>query len=145
MPLEYGVTLEVEDDGVTLTMPDIPGVVTFGDTEEEALKNGVGAFAALVSELISQRRDVPQPGPVKRGQERIALPSLIAQKVLLYQAMREEGVTAAELARRLNKMPNHVQRLLDVLHSSRHDQLDEAMQALGKRYKVEAGPALRAG
>jgi antitoxin HicB len=144
MALEYGVVLEKEDDGVTLTSPDLPGVVTFGDTEEEALENGAGAFAALISELISQRRDVPLPGPIQRGQRRIALPSLIAQKVLLYQAMREEGVTAAELARRLGKMPNHVQRLLDVLHASRHDQLDDAMRALGKRYKVEVGPALRA-
>ncbi len=100
------------------------------------------AFHRGRRELISQRRDSPVPSSIRPGQKRIAHPSLRAQKVLLYNTMREQKVTGAELARRLSKAPNHVQRLLDVLHASRHDQLDEAMAELGKRYKVDVGPLL---
>jgi hypothetical protein len=55
------------------------------------------------------------------------------------------GEDAAEVVRRLGKMPNHIQRLLDVLHASRHEQLEEAIRVMGRRYKVEAGPALKVG
>ena len=50
--------------------------------------------------------------------------------------MRAQSVGKAELARRLNCHLPQVDRLLDLLHSSRLDQLEAAFRALGKRISV---------
>jgi antitoxin HicB len=51
--------------------------------------------------------------------------------------MRANRVGKAELARRLNCHLPQVDRLLDLLHASRLDQLEAAFRVLGKRLAVE--------
>jgi antitoxin HicB len=60
------------------------------------------------------------------------LPAMSAAKVALYQAMRAQDVRKAELARRLGVHLPQVDRLLDLRHASRFDQIDSALRALGK-------------
>jgi antitoxin HicB len=57
----------------------------------------------------------------------------MAAKVALYQAMRAQHVGKAELARRLHWHLPQVDRLLDVRHASRIDQLEAGLGAVGKR------------
>ena len=139
---EYPVVLEPDDNDTVLAyFPYVPGAITFGDDEDEALAYAADALVTLFSALIDGNKDIPEPGKMKRGQPAVTLPSLVASKVLLYRRMRTLGVTRAELARKLGgKSPTHVTRLLDVLHQSRHDQLDEAMAVLGARLVIGAEP-----
>jgi len=67
----------------------------------------------------------------------VTLPTLTALKTLLYQAMWHEGVNKAELARRLNCHAPQVDRLLDLNHSSKMEQIDAAFAALGQRVAVD--------
>ena len=64
------------------------------------------------------------------------LPTLTAVKVMLYQGMREQGIGKAELARRLGWHLPQVDRILDVQHKSRMDQVDAAMGAIAGRVKT---------
>ncbi|MEX0763526.1 MAG: type II toxin-antitoxin system HicB family antitoxin [Dehalococcoidia bacterium] len=139
--LEYPVVLEPDEDTVLLTFPDVPQAVTFGEDEDEALAHGVDALITIMWAMMNDAEDIPMPSKPKPGQPTVALPPLVASKILLYNTMREEGVSKAELARRLgNKAPTHVTRLLDLTHKSRHDQLDEAMAVLNHRLVVSAEP-----
>lgn len=141
MVFEYPAVLEPDDnDTVMVWFPDMPGAVTFGEDHDEALAYGVGALITVISARMDSGKDIPAPSKPDPGQPTVALPSLVASKVLLYKTMREEGISKAELARLLGKAPNHVQRLLDVLHKSHHEQLDEAMAVLGRRLVVSAEP-----
>ena len=67
----------------------------------------------------------------------VILPALTEAKLALYQAMRAARVGKAELGRRLNWHLPQLDRLLDLRHASRLDQLEAAFQALGKRLSVE--------
>ena len=51
--------------------------------------------------------------------------------------MRRERVGKAELARRLNCHLPQVDRLLDLSHGSRLDQLEAGFRALGKQLSIE--------
>lgn len=51
---------------------------------------------------FEEGRCVPTPSRVKRGQIGLELPPSVVAKVLLLNAMLEQRVTAAELARRLH-------------------------------------------
>ena len=50
--------------------------------------------------------------------------------------MRHEGANKAELARRLNCHAPQVNRLLDLNHSPKMEQIDAAFAALGQRVAV---------
>ena len=51
--------------------------------------------------------------------------------------MRSAGVKKAELARRLGWQKSHVDRLLDLMHKSRLDQLEQALNVLDKVIVLE--------
>jgi antitoxin HicB len=71
-----------------------------------------------------------------RGRPVAILPPLVAAKLALYEAMRAQGITRTELARRFGLQENAVRRLLDLDHRSHIDQIDRALAALGKRLEV---------
>jgi hypothetical protein len=66
----------------------------------------------------------------------VSLPPLMVSKVALYESMLEQKVGKAELGRRLKWHLPQVDRLVDVHHSSRLDQLESAFNALGKRLVI---------
>ena len=100
--------------------------------------SAVGALEEAVAARISARQDIPVPS---QGETRVWLPTLTAVKVILYQAMRDQDVGKAELARRLGWHLPQVDRVLDVNHHSRLDQMDAALGAIGLRLEVTTSRA----
>ena len=144
--LAYPIVLE-DDDGAVLAMsPDFPELTTFGDDRAEALARAGGALQEAIAARIHDRKDIPPPSP---GEPCAILPTLTVVKVMLYQSMREQGIGKAELARRLGWHMPQVDRVLDVQHRSRLDQMDAALAAMGRRLEVRdapaSGPAVTAG
>ena len=133
--LAYPITLE-DDDGILLaTSPDFPELTTFGDDREEAIARSVHALEEAIAARIYDRRDIPMPS---QGETHAVLPTLTSVKVMLYQGMRDQGVGKAELARRLGWHMPQVDRVLDVQHRSRLDQMDAALGAIGRQLHVTA-------
>jgi antitoxin HicB len=108
-----------------------------GEEAAEALTQAVDALESAVSMYIEDRRDIPKPSPVKPRGKAVILPALTEAKLALDSTMRANRVGKAELARRLNCHLPQVDRLLDLLHASRLDQLEAAFRVLGKRLDVE--------
>ena len=136
--LRYPVTLERDTNGtMRVEFPDVPEANTFGEDADEALMQAVDALESALSMYIEDRRDIPKPSPVKRRGKAVILPALTEAKLALYSAMRANRVGKAELARRLNCHLPQVDRLLDLLHASRLDQLEAAFRVLGKRLGIE--------
>ncbi|HYI46981.1 MAG TPA: type II toxin-antitoxin system HicB family antitoxin [Allosphingosinicella sp.] len=133
---KYPVRLEPDDnDTILVTFPDVPGAITFGETEAEALAHAVDALESILSVMIADRRDIPLPSPAE-GRPTVAPTLLGSLKVILYLAMRARGWRKADLARALDMDPRLVDRLLDLRHRSTVTQLDAALQACGARYEV---------
>ena len=137
----YPVDLAPDEGGFVVTFPDMPYGVTEGDDEDEALSNAVGALETIIGGLMSDRQDIPAPSRPKRDQKTVTLPALSAAKVALYQTMRIQGVRKAELGRKLGLHMPQIDRLLDLRHASRLDQLETALRALGKSLVIEVRDA----
>ena len=133
--LAYPIVLEDDDGALLATSRDFPELTTFGTDKEDALARAVDALEEAIAARIHDGRDIPQPS---RGREVAVLPTLTALKVMLYQGMREQGIGKAELARRLGWHLPQVDRILDVHHNSRMDQVDAAMGAIGRHLHVKA-------
>lgn len=134
--LAYPIVLEDDDGAVLATAPDFPELTTFGDDRDEALARAADALEEAIAARIHDRRDVPYPS---EGMAYAVLPTLTSVKVMLYQGMRDEGIGKAELARRLDWHLPQVDRVLDVQHHSRLDQMDAALRALGRQLHVSVG------
>jgi antitoxin HicB len=124
------------NDTILVDFPDVPDAHTFGDDEDEALLRASDALETALAGYIAMRRDIPPPSRPKRGQHSVALPLLSEAKISLYTAMRQANVGKAELARRLNCHMPQVDRLLDLMHASRMDQIEAALRVLGKRISI---------
>ena len=82
-----------------------------------------------------------EAGYAPAGRPLVPLAPLVAAKAELYRTMRRAGITKAELARRIGISPQQAQRLFDIHHASRLDQIESAMRALGRRLIVTSGAA----
>ena len=133
--LAYRIMLEDDDGSVLVTSPDFPELTTFGEDDEEAIARAADALEEAIAARIHDGKDIPQPTP---GAIFATLPTLTAVKVMLYQGMREQGVGKAELARRLSWHLPQVDRVLDIQHNSRLDQMDAALAAIGRQLHVSA-------
>jgi antitoxin HicB len=144
----YPAKFKRDKDGISVTFPGVPEAITCGHSEAQAVEYAVDALETIFSAYMKQRRDIPQPRPCVKGMRPIALPTLTEAKIRLYEAMRQAGVRKADLARRMGWQKSQVDRLLDLRHRSRLDQIEGALAKLHKRLAmhVEDVPrALRAG
>jgi antitoxin HicB len=139
--MRYPVEFRRDDNGtVMITVPDVPGTITFGDDEGEARLRAVDALESMIGSLIAAREDVPPPSrPGKRAT--VALPALSTAKVELYRAMRAAKIGKAELAKRLGWHLPQVDRILDLRNASRLDAVEAALAALGYELEVVVSAA----
>ena len=134
--LEYSARFTPDRDagGFVVTFPDVPEAITQGDSEEEALEYARDVLQMALAAYMERGMDVPIPRRLRGKHYRtISLPALTEAKLSLYAAMREAGLSSADLARRLHSRKSEVDRLLDPAHSSALDELEAALKAVGKR------------
>jgi len=133
---DYPVTLTPDDGTVLVTFADVPEAITFGADEGEALLNAIDALETGLSFYVDARKPLPKPGTPKRGQKTVRPSALECAKLGLYQAMTDQGIKKAELARRLGWHMPQVDRLFDLRHASRMDQIEAAAAALGRHIEI---------
>lgn len=145
----YVFTLEPDDNGTYLATCDaFPEVATFVEEPEELFLRGLGAIEEAVAARIADGRDIPSPstaqdlanlGPQADGTVRawVKLPLQTDLKVQLYRVLREEGVTRAELQRRLAWKRESVDRLFRLDHQTRNTQFDAAFRVLHRAVNVQ--------
>ncbi|MGH6922336.1 MAG: type II toxin-antitoxin system HicB family antitoxin [Propylenella sp.] len=137
--MRYPVDLEPDGDTVLVGSPDFPEMHTFGDDVTDALRHAVAAIETAIIGRMIDREPIPEPSRIRRHS--VVLPMQSALKVELYRAMQDEGVRKADLARRLGWHAPQVDRLLDLRHASRLEQLEMAFKALGREIDFEVSKA----
>lgn len=132
----YPVILTPDGDTVLVSFIDVPEAITFGADEDEALLQAVDALETALSFYVETRKPLPVASKAKRGQRTVRPSALEGAKLGVYQAMTEQGIKKAELARRLGWHMPQVDRLFDLRHASRLDQIEAAARALGRHLEV---------
>ncbi len=130
---DYPVTLTPDDGSVLVTFADVPEAITFGADEQEALLQAVDALESGLSFYVDARQPLPVPSKPKRGQKTVRPSAMECAKLGVCQAMTDQGIRKAELARRLGWHMPQVDRLFDLRHASKFEQIETAAAVLGKR------------
>lgn len=140
MRYAYPADILEEDDGVTVTFPDVPEAITRGDTRGDALARAEDALVTALSFYTDAGKPLPRPSPA-RGRPIVSIPPLVVAKLALHDAMLESGVSNVELARQIGLDEKAVRRLRDPLHRSHIGAVEAALRVLGKRLVVDVANA----
>lgn len=132
---DYPVTLTPDDGTVLVTFPDVPEAITFGADEDEALLQAVDALESALAFYVDARKPLPVPSAAE-GRPTVRPSALECAKLGVYQAMMEQGLRKTDLARRLGWHLPQVDRLFDLSHASRFEQIEAAARALGRQIEV---------
>jgi Uncharacterized conserved protein len=133
----YPVRIDPDGNGFVVSFPDIPEALTGGATLEEAREMAVDALLTAFEFYLEDGRPVPEPSPLKHGDEFVELSASQAAKILLLNELLSQKVRPVDLAKRLNDSPQSVNRLLNVRHVSKIDSVEKALTSLGRHLKLQ--------
>ncbi len=142
----YVFELTPDDNGTLLvTSAAFPELATFGEDDDGAIRAAMMALEEAIAARMARGEDIPSPQAVTElpPEERLVMAPASLQtafKVYLYNAMREQKVTRAEMARRLRWHRNQVDRLFMLDHATRLDQFEAAFGVLSLQPHVVIEP-----
>ena len=142
MKYTYPCIFQPEDDEsykgwYNVSFPDLQGAFTCGRDRKTAMIMAEDCMVVSLAAYVDSQEDLPTPSPWTKGQEIFTVQPLIAAQLDLYNAMRERGVTASDLAERLNVPETQVKRLLSLDYKTSINEVVEALEFLGCKPAVE--------
>jgi antitoxin HicB len=129
------------DGGFTVTFRDVPEAITEGDNREEALLRAEDALESALAMYVAADEPLPVAWPALPDEAIVPLSARGMAKAALYEAMREQRIGRAELARRLRWHLPQVNRVLDLRHASKMEQIEAALATLGLRLIIDVAKA----
>lgn len=137
MRFSYPLELDRDEHGrVVVSFPDVPGALTDGADEAEALALAGDCLVAALGGYLKLGKPIPQASSAP-GAIRIDLPPLIAAKLAVYEAMRARGIDQTTIAGMLGVSTQTVRKLLDLDSRSHIGEVEKALAVLGKKLVVE--------
>jgi predicted RNase H-like HicB family nuclease len=142
MKYSYPCIMEPEDDEkykgwFNVSFPDLEGAFTSGRDWKTAMIMAEDCMVVSLASYVDRQKELPTPSAWAKGQEIMTVQPLIAAQLNLYVAMREQGVTASDLERRLNIAEDEVKRLLSLDYKTSINEVVEALELLGCKPAVE--------
>lgn len=145
--MKYTFPCNIEPDteeggwGFVVSFPDVKGAHTSGKTFKEAIILAEDCMVVALSAYIYLGHELPTPSLYQDGQELLTVQPVIAAQLDLYTAMREQGISRAELAERLGIGGEDVDRLLSPDYRTPIGQVMKALRAVGRELAVEGRAA----
>ena len=129
--LAYPASLRRDSGGRYLVrFRDLPEALTDGASTGAALREASDALSEALAARMVGGEEIPVPSS-PRGQEyRVAPDATITLKAGLYQALKEQHLSIADLARRLGVDHREARRLLDPRHPTKLPRLRAALAAV---------------
>ena len=138
MKIAYPAKFEADEGGrILVTIRDLPEAATDGAGMDEAREEAADLLDSALMFRMKYREDIPAPSKTRKAEELVAPDAAVAMKVALYIAMRQRGMTAAALARRLGVDYREAQRILNPYHATKTARMGEAIEATGNQAIIE--------
>ncbi|SEC00440.1 antitoxin HicB [Pseudomonas mohnii] len=139
---DYAIRFERDDTpGLAVFCRDLPQFHSYGDDEQHALSEAVDGIETTLSIYVDERRAIPAASAPEAGERVVHLPAVTVAKIALWNAMMDRDMRKADLCRLLGVHQAQGDRLVDFLHTSKMEQLEAALSALGKRLAISVEAA----
>ena len=142
MAVYYARVRRAQEGGYVVEFPGIPGAVTQGANFDEALGMAADCLRTNFLGLMAMGQPMPASNSSRgRNIHPIVLPALETAKIELYRVFHASGMRKARLASGMGIPRAHVDRLFDLNHASRLNQIESAFRVLGKALVLETRDA----
>jgi len=139
---DYAIRFETDTaPGLAVYCRDLPQLNSYGDDVAHALREAVDAIETTLSIYVDERRAIPEATPPLDGEHVIRLPAVTVAKIVLWNTMMERDMRKADLRKLLGVHQVQGDRLVDFLHTSKMEQIEAALAALGKRLALSVEAA----
>ena len=93
LPYRMELVEDAEEGGFVVSYPDLPGCITCGETEEEAVKNALDAKKAWLEAALEDGLAIPAPDSLEAysGQFKLRLPRSLHRS--LAEHSQREGIS----------------------------------------------------
>ena len=93
LPYRMEIIRDSDEGGFVASYPDLPGCITCGETEEEALKNALDAKKAWLEAALEENIEIPEPDSLEAysGQFKLRLPRSLHRA--LAEHSQREGIS----------------------------------------------------
>ena len=126
--------------GYNIRYRDIPEALSCASTWSEALYMATDVLRAALWFYTEKGKPLPTPSALQPGEIMIAPPPIVSAKLALYTAMREQDVSVAELAGRLEITEPAAGKLIKLDYGSHIATIERALNTLGLTLMVDAQP-----
>ena len=134
----YELDIKPDGDVWLVTSPDFEEVVSFGETIPLACANGRNAIEEAIAARIAHNEDLPAPTMERASKYAVQMPVIISMKSAIYMILRVDGLTRADLQRKMNLAHREqVDRIFKLDHKTDIETLMSAFEALGVNVKMD--------
>lgn len=130
-------TEKTEKGGYILQLIDIPEVIAFGETLEEAEAETLSAFLSFAEWLFDDGLPIPLPSSAA-GCDVIDVPASTYVKILLLNAMTETGTRPVDIVNKIGVTKQEMTRVTNLRRKTKIDTLERAIKATGKTLRFSA-------
>ncbi|MEL4167280.1 type II toxin-antitoxin system HicB family antitoxin [Pseudomonas sp. ZS001] len=138
---DFAIRFEQDATGVAVFCRDLPELNSFGDDVDHAIREAMDAIETTLSLYVDQRRAIPAASAPQEGEHVVHLPAVTVAKIALWNELIARDMRKADLCRLLGIAQTQGDRLVDFLHTSKMEALENALAALGKRLSVSVEAA----
>lgn len=128
---DYAIRFEQDTTGIAVFCRDLPQLNSFGENQAHALSEALDAIETTLSIYVDERKAIPTASLPEPGEYVVRLPAVTVAKITLWNAMMERGMRKADLRRLLGVHQVQGDRLVDFLHTSKIEQVEDALKHLG--------------
>jgi len=130
--------IHIERDGkdFVVTAPDLPEVLTAGESLEEALMLAQDAVETAIAHRMDRGLDLAPPSTPAPDAYAIALGAKQAAKAGVYVIWKRAGISKSELARRMSLKESEARRILSPHYATKIEALESAARVMGGRLLV---------
>jgi predicted RNase H-like HicB family nuclease len=103
---------EIEPGEFEARCRDLPAVLTFAATRDDAWLNAIDAIGVIVDHLLDRGQPVPPPSPTARGEQLAPLPLRVAMRAALVDAVGRNQLSKVALADLMGQDEKAARRVL---------------------------------
>ncbi|EMY70107.1 type II toxin-antitoxin system HicB family antitoxin [Leptospira vanthielii] len=92
-----------KDKVFNVEFPDLPGCLTFGDDENEAILNAQEALTGYLESIDSRKLNIPEPSKLKGKDIKFITPEKnVSFAIWLKKSREKQGLSQKQIAQKLN-------------------------------------------
>ena len=124
-------------EAFVVSFRDVEPAITGGWSWSEAVDMASDCLGVALGFYVTDDEDLPLPSSPQDGEVMISVAPLVAAKLAVYTAMREQGLSRASLAEKLDMDDESLRRLLDPRYRTHLTIVERALAIVGRSLVVE--------